>query len=111
MTKSNTTSTPSAPAEKSAHTPGPWHRATCNEGQAFAITADKGRICTINQTLGGLQGQQERNANARLIAAAPELLAACKAAVEVFSSYPRDPSEAKRMVLHVHAAIAKAERK
>jgi hypothetical protein len=61
-------------------TPGPW-MANC-----FLVTASNGREVTHTGLLGrrhssstGVSGGEEDEANARLIAAAPDLLAACEA--------------------------------
>ena len=78
------------------HTPGPWTAAcndiiaTANDGRAFV-----GRIA-------GRRIASENDANARLIAAAPDLLTACKAAL---------PSLEHHVPWHsiLLAAIAKAE--
>lgn len=54
----------------------------------------------------------ETAANARLIAAAPDLLAACKAAKEMLSDtneYARGYTNAMQLISQFSAAIAKAE--
>lgn len=73
------------------HTPGPWHMGAGNG--SGSIFADEGRtrleeggttlypIATINHALG-----DEDEANARLIAAAPDLLAALEVAHECLDS-------------------------
>ena len=73
------------------HTPGPWeacHDGKCSCGMVWSIPGDFPvaaalSVCRMWETynLGtGLKPQSgELEANARLIAAAPELLAACKA--------------------------------
>lgn len=68
------------------HAPGPWQldevQTSC--GRAFRIgtgemlTAGKG-CCIIYDDYGG--GENQRKANARLIATAPDLLDACKVAL------------------------------
>lgn len=72
---------------KTTHTPGPWE---INEGDGmaiakvshFAITAP----CTAN--VGSGLSPKENAANARLIAAAPDLLAALKAVSETGDDCP-----------------------
>ena len=68
---------------KNAHTPGPWK--TVYEKPPFVthegwlIKADHGAefpVCLVAKTRGGTKPPQE--ANARLIAAAPEMLEACQ---------------------------------
>ncbi len=56
----------------SKHTPGPWNFEAMKRGDGFNIVVDGG---TIAQTWGGnKQRSNEQGPNARLIAAAPELL-------------------------------------
>lgn len=64
------------PADQAAHTPGPWH--AIDEGDHFDIMGDDSTawIGTVNG------GRDEDVADARLIAAAPELLAALREFVE-----------------------------
>jgi len=57
----------------SKHTPGPWHTGIDDSDKVFA--ADRDGIAVMS---GGRRYQAERDANARLIAAAPELLEACR---------------------------------
>ncbi|NIR76813.1 MAG: hypothetical protein GWN53_17440 [Gammaproteobacteria bacterium] len=54
--------------------------------------------------------EREAEANARLIAAAPELLKALKALVEPCECYGRDRGEHGPLCEHARAAIAKATR-
>jgi hypothetical protein len=80
-----------------AHTPGPWQYQETSDAYTHIVRADRRFLCQLRQDPSG-----EAEANARPIAAAPDLLAALKNAValhEVFSV------EAAR------AAIAKAEGK
>ena len=80
------------------HTPGPWHRRTEGTGIGESI----GPIVATPHGTGLLPiarivliGDTRDTANARLIAAAPELLAACKAA---FSAHACDEGD---LPLHV----------
>lgn len=100
------------------HTPGPW-RAGRNDGYSLGIYAEGEQtfdLATVHN--GGNDG--EAIANARLIAAAPELLAAIQdalAAMEVgadalCSDPNHDVGAAAALELskrHARAAIAKAE--
>ena len=52
------------------HTPGPWMRSSFG----FQVLGDKNRVSVCQ--LDGKQGQETQIANARLIAAAPEILEA-----------------------------------
>ena len=71
-----------------SHTPGPWHT---NGGQikTEANVYDGGIIATV-----GIVNHQDATdiANARLIAAAPDLLAACQAADELLGRIPVIPN-------------------
>jgi len=87
------------------HTPGPWHAVTFDDGSARVIIREAdipGREesdadDTIADVLPGLDAP----ANARLIAAAPDLLAACREALN-HTGYQRG-----RDLLE--AAVARAE--
>ena len=78
--------------DRTKHTPGPWH---CEQdldqdytaiGEPIAIVGGEECVETVRFVVGrfcdyGPHGEQQTAANARLIAAAPELLAACEAVV------------------------------
>ena len=87
------------------HTPGPW---TYPGGTGnFVGGPDRLRIAD----LGGLErSPEERQANARLIAAAPDLLAACNSVLDSvpFASY-RGDGELEECEARLKAAILKAE--
>ena len=84
-------------SEAQKHTPGPWHVA----GQGD----DKGNLpikaCAI--TIAGVNGQGTL-ADARLIAAAPDLLAACEAALNMVDGDGHPPAWDK-----LRAAIRRAK--
>jgi hypothetical protein len=59
------------------HTPGPWLISPYTTGLDEIIIEEKAgnnRICVVTGDAGEAEGQEESKANARLIAAAPELL-------------------------------------
>lgn len=88
----------------SAHTPGPW-KAEYSEGDEWDVLA--GESLPIAYISGWACSSVE--ANARLIAAAPDLLAALKAA-RVFVAQRAGYSDvADQTLVDVDAAIAKAE--
>lgn len=99
------------------HTPGPWtYRKNANSGYVGAYIGRKrlgyeidSTVCTMNKQTGNVE------ANARLIAAAPELLEALKLAVEHYVGAGRNSSNvngaAGTAADIIHAAIAKAEGK
>ena len=71
------------------HTPGPWHESLTHLGAAFDIgAADGDNIALVIGPVGN--GSDNFRANARLIAAAPALLTAVLAAVDVLHSLPWD---------------------
>lgn len=87
------------------HTPGPWHYETSEDGARLWVGCPQYTVATVHETadrveIGAMQ------ANARLIAAAPELLAALQGILDVASVRIDDPRikqwDAARM------AIAKA---
>lgn len=80
-------------------TPGPWHSPKDHCG----IYVLDGGECVADTVWLGEERGTERRANARLIAAAPELLEACRAVVERWEH--GDLAEAARMC---DAAIASA---
>lgn len=57
------------------HTPGPWHHGLHHHGH-LAVQAENGRLVTLCGAIARDDAQLENHANARLIAAAPDLLAA-----------------------------------
>ena len=73
---------------KTTHTPGPW--GVESEFQAI-VTACNGRlsVCEVHDhnATSETHTAAEAEANARLIAAAPDLLAACKEAVDQLRFY------------------------
>lgn len=88
------------------HTPGPWH-ATIKITRHPVYDERANLICTVER-----DGNEEDKANARLIAAAPELLAALEAVAACWHDFGRqcdqsvEEANAHRLVL---AAIAKAK--
>jgi|ERR1043166_3400052 hypothetical protein len=84
MDTTNQTEKPSATTtDKSAHTPGPWKintRFEVDRGDVAQIIQDSDSIPGEEQWICdvGMQHLEDCKANARLIAAAPELLAALK---------------------------------
>lgn len=83
------------------HTPGPWN------ARGLDVRKKNALICVLGIEAGIKQEENEQLANARLIAAAPDLLAALGAAQWMLERDFID--EQKRGVLEkVNAAIAKA---
>lgn len=100
------------------HTPGPWFIEETPESDSgsFLIISDGAPEWIVAETARGIPGNPDE-ANARLIAAAPDLLAALKAAVDcgmVPTSSVSDGGAAKyvhqvAVADMIRAAIAKAE--
>lgn len=96
---------------KPTHTPGPWE---VNFGmrppRVWAALAPEAAICDMPRW--AIENWDERSANARLIAAAPDLLAALKAFVNDarFAIISDGGAEAaNEMLWRARAAIAAAE--
>ena len=96
--------------EKPRHTPGPWEATTTPAGKGKVVDRIGASIC--NTTAGAYKTQ---TANARLIAAAPDLLEALeelhdRVAGECGCSLYRDESDADfNLDQRIRAAIAKAK--
>ena len=96
------------------HTPGPWAYSTSQEGWSYTVNifqADNAAptdgwsdVAYIIKTCAGEQ-QAIQEANARLIAAAPELLDALNAAEDLLHRMGMQSSDAYQ---EIDAAIAKA---
>ena len=91
--------------QKAQHTPGPW-RVEQNGRASIIICMRDGKAYsfTIAETFGY---KEERESNARLIASAPDLLAACKRVAE-WGKVHGTP-EIQGILCDVHSAIEKAE--
>lgn len=81
------------------HTPGPWK-------STESPHATPGSVFLINNPDGAIGEVRRNEADARLIAAAPDLLAAAEAAVQILVYGFVDPQEAVDLL---ERAIAKAE--
>ena len=101
------------------HTPGPWHLEKDHDGVFTAIgepiaivggeeTGEQVRF-TIGRTCDyGPHGDEQTTANAQLIAAAPDLLAACEAALMQFEENASYDEADGYVVRQLQSAIAKA---
>lgn len=88
----------------SEHTPGPWsvHRWRAGKLRFISVNED-----AQDTPIARLYERLDINANARLIAAAPDLLAACEEALTLWSVGEPEPDE---LFIHdkLQAAITKA---
>jgi hypothetical protein len=96
------------------HTKGPWNtfEYQCRSVIGVARQGDDSfTICEVNPDLESEQGYQIAEANARLIAAAPDLLEACRLAVDAYAQGP-DPRAVRfamdSAIDYIRTAIAKA---
>lgn len=91
------------------HTPGPWLASKYPRSNAYVVTTTpgdaKGDIANVLFGLGS-KIAEETEANARLIAAAPELL---EAAIEALPYINADPNDPAGPVARLVAAIAKSQ--
>jgi hypothetical protein len=86
------------------HTPGPWERSAGTEILADGPEGELISIALMNVRVSNWE------ANARLIAAAPDLLAACKAELEVYDAMDQTTFRPKTLarIAGLRAAIVKA---
>jgi hypothetical protein len=90
------------------HTPGPWIIMPTLKGALSINVAPSVPVATVGGA-GWHLGEKVARANARLIAAAPEMLAALEDALTLLPDYPaHDPQ--RHRVDTIRAAIAKAKR-
>lgn len=85
------------------HTPGPWH------AFAYEVRDEKHNvpICTLTGKASGYRDMTEDTANQCLISAAPDLLAASKAALHYYLDVVGDTEPV--FIKELQAAIKKAE--
>lgn len=103
---------------KSPHTPGPWSLRKANYWGRTAYYVDPPEKSSVAVVLmdrrGPLLITEEDKANARLIAAAPELVAACRAALALLTGDGWDGTlghhKDNPIPVLLRAAIAKAEK-
>lgn len=101
------------------HTPGPWKLHPDYPNQVFDSHADAPNVrYNLNNlicdcaTLGDPDKSKAQIANARLIAAAPELLQACKMALSLIGTDAESANGCPRpeeLAIDLRAVIAKAE--
>lgn len=84
------------------HTPGPW-----NHDKTFPTSVWANDIWIASTNVEAVRTLEEKTANARLIAAAPDLLEAPKAVLPELNELPTHAYH--RLAPIVHAAVSKAE--
>ena len=97
---------------KVKHTPGPWNSELINNGTDYQISSKRRYIATLAK-YGNLDSKCDDldKANARLIAAAPELLEALKDVLRWWDSCPLGKEYDGINTKQIKQAIAKAEGK
>lgn len=90
------------------HTPGPWHATIKQEGREHPIYNEQALLVALV----GSNNKTVSVANARLIAASPDLLAACReVAGHIDPTFPDPTMSRPEAMMLLRAAIAKAESK
>lgn len=92
----------------SAPTPGPWNVVTYRSGTEVTVATVEGLRVVFNDAR-GTRPLGTPEADARLIAASPDLLAACKAALECCGSADHWNGKTREFLLMMQAAVDKAE--
>ena len=89
------------------HTPGPWVISATDD--TVVIDATGREVAAIDGDYNDPDTWPQMEANARLIAAAPELLEAARAAYEWLDNLPIRPSGCTDRMLALYYAISNAE--
>lgn len=102
---------PNITTDKHTHTPGPWRFYLQGDSTRYIVT--KSRVGAAGSSYDDVahvdvKRTEEGEANARLIAAAPELLAALRAFVDGVQVGPETSYKDRERILAARAAIAKA---
>ena len=79
------------------HTKGPW------QAERFCVWSEDKYVAATQTGI----NEEEQQANAKLIAAAPDLLEACKAVLDIVNAYSHIPAQLKACEI-LQEAIAKA---
>ena len=88
------------------HTPGPW--SVRFDFVVQATSFDGGRLVPVAQPYGVNNDGTDLFANARLIAAAPDLLSSCQGMLEALETDCRDTDKWAELMAEAITAIAKA---
>jgi hypothetical protein len=106
VTQHNQTAEARRSEATSAHTPGPWSNERIWDTPASRIHARVHGVPVALAEAFTMRGAGEKEANARLIAAAPELLEACELVIGSMAVGADDFSQ--EVLRRVRAAVAKA---
>lgn len=93
------------------HTPGPWNLQHCDTGWTVGPNAQRrgDHVADVHEHQSGAMSDATAAANASLIAAAPDLLAACEAAIKATGGSEHWQGETRAFLLLAEAAVAKAK--
>lgn len=86
-----------------SHTPGPWRTAVCPSDRTPLVKAGTLTVCSMAEG-----DENEHLADQRLIAAAPDLLAACESVRNWSEQGGEDLNQIEAAMGLIRAAIAKA---
>lgn len=100
------TQAPYTAGAESAHTPGPWE---VRPGAGLGLHSWTIWATSEGRYIGRIDDNDQGEANARLIAAAPDLLAACREALDLLEERSATDERAAYLAQHMADAIAKAE--
>ena len=89
------------------HTPGPWKDRVATGMPDHMISGSREGVCVIPFKYGEGSGTARRNANARLIAAAPELLAWLEAFCAMWRCGVRNTDNIEAAVTDARALLAR----
>lgn len=97
--------------QKSKHTPGPWVPLFIRDEQKISICNPETKefVCRIKNEVSGRPIGEDDKANARLIAAAPELLESLKEVVGLACPHPLENKVLFAVCEAAKSIIAKAE--
>ena len=90
---------------ETAWTPSPW-AISPHDGEGLMVMGDRNAITVADCGLSAVATRGQQAANARLIAAAPSLHAACAAAEDFIAAI--DSDAARQVYAQLHAALARA---
>lgn len=97
---------------KNKPTPGPWHVATANKAQSPWVVCDpEGGSIADCEPPGPWMSHETADANARMIAASPDMLSALKASrlyVEILEKHLDPTVDAGAPTIREHAAMVRA---
>ena len=99
---------------RAKHTPGPWTAEERDERILIWSDGSHDYLAALSLDADGADEEvadayaDERQANARLIAAAPDLLAACEAALRVCNLSGTGERDRRAAIAKLEAAVAKA---